>query len=190
MQICSLEYSPSTSNHASIIGTYLYFFKWAIPGLFYHLFLAFSNKQTLQCLQQMWTNVHLVSSAEIRIHNLLDISPPINTKPGLPPIILILAFIIKKTVGRPWRLQCQSSWIVDEDDDDEQEEALLMFFFVDGQNVLFLFLILNLSLKFGVWCDYRSPPHTFSFKMFPDNFWSLGGIEHKPPASKLFQIIL
>ena len=48
-------------------------FKWANPGLFYHLFSAFSNKHYF--LHQIYVkNVNLVYSAGIRTHNLRNIS--------------------------------------------------------------------------------------------------------------------
>ena len=63
------------------------FFKWANPGLFLFIFSLF--KQTLQFLQQINVkkcHVHPVSGAGIRTHDLLEReSPPITTRPGLPP---------------------------------------------------------------------------------------------------------
>ena len=61
-----------------------YFFKWAIPGLFFIYFCLF--KQTLQFLQQIYVEkcyVHPVYGAGIRTYE--HESPPITTRPGLPP---------------------------------------------------------------------------------------------------------
>ena len=67
------------------------FKKWAIPGLSFIYFRLF--KQTLQFLQQINVkNAHLVYGAVIRTHNLWNESPPITTRPELPPYKVVFSF--------------------------------------------------------------------------------------------------
>ena len=52
-----------------------FYFNWANPGLFYHLFSVFSNKHHYNfCNKYMWKNVHPVYGARIRTHDLWNMS--------------------------------------------------------------------------------------------------------------------
>ena len=53
---------------------FIFLKKCTILGLFYHLFLVFSNKLYNFLLQYMWKNDHPVSGARIRTLNLLHVS--------------------------------------------------------------------------------------------------------------------
>ena len=63
----------------------LFFKKWAIPGLFFVYFWSYSNKQYNFYNNSKWKNPSSIQRRDLNPRPLEHESPPITTRPGLPP---------------------------------------------------------------------------------------------------------